>query len=494
MKVLAMYLPQFHRVKENDEWWGEGFTDWVSTKNAKPLYEGHYQPHVPQDNNYYDLSNIESMRWQSELMHRYSVDGVCMYHYWFEKGKRILEKPAEILLDHKDIDMPFCFSWANETWARSWGNVKEANVWSNLCEPDVQSKSILLKQEYGNEEDWRVHFNYLLPFFRDPRYIKYNGKPLFMIYKTRLINCLDDMLTCWRKWIKEEGFDDLYIIGSGCNPGDYSSINAELYHEPLRANKSLIENIFTAGIKKINYNSIWNNIIYETTKENTYYGGFVSYDDTPRRGVEGIVVEDVSPKKFGEYLSKLMAKNYKQGNEFVFINAWNEWGEGMHLEPDEKNGYAFLEQIPLAKQNYKDIELFNEVNNERYNAVKRQSDKYEMYLNDLDRWMTLRETNISIASLLKKYNAKKIAIYGYGIMGKHLKNELEQAGMTVEAIIDIQKNKIHVDVPVFSPNEEIPNVDLIIVSSYYFMNDIKINSNSKVVSLGAIINEGYSEL
>ena len=134
MKVIAMYLPQFHKVKENDEWWGDGFTDWVSARQAVPLFDDHYQPHIPQNRNYYDLTDKKTILWQAELMKKYGVDGVCMYHYWFKDGRKILEKPAENLLQWKDVNMPYCFCWANETWARSWSNIK-GNVWSNLSEP-----------------------------------------------------------------------------------------------------------------------------------------------------------------------------------------------------------------------------------------------------------------------------------------------------------------------------------------------------------------------
>lgn len=125
MKIFTMYLPQFHRTLENDAWWGEGFTDWVSTKNVAPLFSGHVQPRIPLNSNYYDLTEKETMKWQAELMHQYGIDGMCIYHYWFKDGRKVLEKPAENLLKWKDIDMPFCFYWANESWARSWSNVPE---------------------------------------------------------------------------------------------------------------------------------------------------------------------------------------------------------------------------------------------------------------------------------------------------------------------------------------------------------------------------------
>ena len=168
MKVLAMYLPQFHRVKENDQWWGTGFTEWSAAKGAKKLYDGHYQPRIPQNQYYYNLLDKSVMQWQAELMRKYSVDGVCIYHYWFKDNRRILEKPAENLLKWKEVEMPFCFYWANVTWARTWSKLQNKTPWTNAYEPKDSNEvnGILLEQKYGGEEHWREHFEYLLPFFQ----------------------------------------------------------------------------------------------------------------------------------------------------------------------------------------------------------------------------------------------------------------------------------------------------------------------------------------
>ena len=149
-KIIAFYLPQFHTIPENDSWWGKGFTDWINVKKARPLFHGHQQPKIPQGDNYYDLSSPETIRWQAQLANKYNIYGFCFYHYWFN-GKLLLEKPAEMLLRHPDIPLRFCFSWANEPWARTW---------------DGKSHQILINQEYGNEDDWVKHFDYLLPFFQ----------------------------------------------------------------------------------------------------------------------------------------------------------------------------------------------------------------------------------------------------------------------------------------------------------------------------------------
>ena len=167
MKIIAFYLPQFHRVPENDKWWGEGFTEWTNTSRAKPLFVGHRQPRIPQNENYYDLLNPEVQEWQANLARKFGIFGFCYYHYWFN-GKRLLEKPLETVLSTGKPDFPFCLSWANEPWTKTWeGNDKE----------------VLMAQTYGDEADWLEHINYLLKCFKDDRYIKVDGCPQFLIYR-----------------------------------------------------------------------------------------------------------------------------------------------------------------------------------------------------------------------------------------------------------------------------------------------------------------------
>lgn len=173
MKILALYLPQFHRVPENDEWWGEGFTEWTTVRNALPLFPEHEQPHIPKDNYYYDLLDKSTFQKQAEQIKNSGMDGICIYHYWFKNGRQILEKPAEKLLQWKDIQLPYCFSWAHEPWARTWGNFGDQNKWTSIYDKGKNSdRELLLEQKYGNAVDWKRHFEYLLPFFSDNRYIK----------------------------------------------------------------------------------------------------------------------------------------------------------------------------------------------------------------------------------------------------------------------------------------------------------------------------------
>lgn len=180
-KVFAAYLPQYHEIPENNEFWGKGFTDWVGVRNAKAQFKGHKQPRVPLDNNYYDLSDENVLRWQVSLANKYGVDGFNIYHYWFKDGHKVLEKPAENLLKNKDLDINYFFSWDNASWVRSWGNIK-GNAWAPEFDKEKkkEGKTTLLEFEYGNEDDWQEHFNYLLPFFKDNRYYKLNNKLEFL--------------------------------------------------------------------------------------------------------------------------------------------------------------------------------------------------------------------------------------------------------------------------------------------------------------------------
>ena len=487
-----MYLPQFHRTPENDMWWGEGFTDWVSARNGQPLFEGHYQPHKPKNGIYYDLMDVDTLKWQAELMKKYSVDGLCFYHYWFKDGKKILEKPAELLLSNKDIDMPFCFSWANETWARSWANIKGSNTWSNVLESKNGDNNcedaILLEQGYGDRRDWEEHFSYLLHFFKDNRYITVDEKPVFMIYKAGLIGSLKEMIAAFREMAVANGLSGLYVIGGFAEGIAKGVLDAVFYPEPVHANRIIMQGKYDNGIKRLSYTDIWGNILAETGSDNVYYGGFVSYDDTPRRGIEGVVVENTTPELFGEFLTQLMAKNAVAGNDITFINAWNEWGEGMHLEPDEKYGEAFLEKIKPAKECYK--EFVSYFKQQKPHDLEDRNEKHELYLNDLDLWMGLREKKIAIEDWLIENGYRKIAIYGYGIMGRHLETELNRSdNVQLEFIVDRQKNLLHTNVCVYEPTEKLPPIDVIIVASYYFFDSAKkvLPQGIEVVSLGSIL-------
>lgn len=491
MKVIAMYLPQFHRVKENDEWWGEGFTEWTTVSKAKPLFQNHEQPLVPLNSNYYDLLQHETIQWQAKLMSQYGIDAMCFYHYWFRNGRKILEKPAENLLKWKDIDMPFCFSWANETWARTWSNLTGFNNWASEYETNSEANEngILLDQQYGDKTEWEIHFNYLIDFFRDDRYIKIDGKPVFVFYKSRDIHCLENMIEYWNDLAKENGFEGIYTIGNNPRQSQCEALNKVMMSEPgysMQRCKSVLKN----GVTCYDYDEVWNNIIHEEAN-NTVIGGFVSYDDTPRHGSKGVVIENATPSKFERYMTILMERNQKMGNEFVFVNAWNEWGEGMKLEPDQKCKYKYLNAIKNAKKN---------LQKGRYREDKAQSlapilnldyDKEKHFRIILDRWLEFQESDVSIIKLLNGYLDGTFAIYGYGILGKHLMKELSEVSLRPEFVVDRSHQKAK-GIKLLNLSEPWPEVDVMIVTATYDYGTVysfikSKNRNINVVSLEHII-------
>jgi lipopolysaccharide biosynthesis protein len=350
MKIIAFYLPQFHTIPENDKWWGKGFTEWTNTKKAKPLFKGHYQPREPMNEYYYDLSDINTMIWQSKLAKKYGIYGFCYYHYWF-KGKKLLEKPLENMLSDKRVDIPFCLSWANEPWTRAW---------------DGGDKEILMPQDYGGKKDWENHFYYLLEYFKDRRYILINNKPVFLIYRTSNIPKVNEMVEFWDKLAKSEGFDGLYIVetlNTFQKKTYVQTSQAIVEFEPmftlsndypiyLKIYDFIYTKLFTNGVLSKQYDKVWNIIINRKSDKygvkKVFKGAFVDWDNTPRKGKRGLVFIDASPDKFKKYIS-LQIKNAKQLNsDFLFINAWNEWAEGTYLEPDKVNGFKYLEALKSA--------------------------------------------------------------------------------------------------------------------------------------------------
>ena len=368
MKIIPLYLPQFHTIPENDEWWGKGFTEWVNVREAKPLFEGHNQPRVPLNNNYYDLSDIETLKWQCRIAKEYGIYGFCMYHYWFN-GHLLLEKPMEMLLAHPEIDIKYCISWANHDWTDAW---KASN----------RQPKVLIAHNFDDEKDWVDHFNYLLPFFKDPRYMTENNKPLMVIYIPNIIRKLKKMLDVWSQMARDNGFDGLTFIyqsaassfdnswdhslfdyGVEMNPGYVGLANRQknssffpklmkYSHEIkrfLHIRRSLLPQKKITEVSKADYDYTWQRILELRPISNSpkmIPCAFTDWDNTPRHKERGYLFQGVSPDKFKSYFKQLIdnTKNFYD-TDMIFVFAWNEWAEGGYLEPDEKNGFAFLEAI-----------------------------------------------------------------------------------------------------------------------------------------------------
>ena len=357
-KIFAMYLPQFHEIEENNKFWGKGYTDWVAVKNAKPLYKNHQQPKHPQNDYYYDLSLISSVKWQAKIAKEYGVDGFGIYHYWFNDEQNLLAKPAEILLNNADIDINFFFAWDNISWKRTWSGVP-GNDWCPVSDNNQQKETnpILIEYRLGQKNNWKKHFDYLLPYFKDSRYEKKNNKPLFVIFHYSLD--VYEMVKYWNELAIEYGFSGIEVIYRYEKSLNIPSECPTFKYEPCYCGWNLfLSNIYNRifnilkleKIRKYNFDKIWKRIIKRSKNNNSnYYSGFVNYDDTPRRGKKGRVVTNGSVKKFGLYLSKLVDIANKNENSYIFLTAWNEWGEGAYLEPDSIDGFGYLEAIKKIK-------------------------------------------------------------------------------------------------------------------------------------------------
>ena len=361
-KIIAMYLPQYHEIPENNEFWGEGFTDWVGVKNARPLYEGQHQPKVPLNENYYDLSNPETIRWQANLAKEYGVYGFGIYHYWFSSEKQLLTKPAEIILQNKDIEIPFLFAWDNISWRRTWSKMK-GNAWSPLQDANQNQKGpeILVEYKLGDKEEWKKHFEYLLPYFRDERYIKTENKPIFvMFHYDENVFAMEEY---WKHLAKENGLAGIKIIYRYDSRKKKDKNHSYFRYEPITSawgslttrlhNKAKNEFCNLLGkerkLEVYSYDDVWRKIINQAKEpDEEYTGAFVSYDDTPRRGKQGKVIKGATPESFEANLKELLTITNRQQKKYLFLTAWNEWGEGAYLEPDTENGYAYLEALIRA--------------------------------------------------------------------------------------------------------------------------------------------------
>lgn len=370
-KVIAFYLPQYHTIPENDTSYGKGFTEWTNVRKANPLFENHNQPRIPEKNNYYNLLDINVMIEQAELAKKYGIYGFCYYHYWFKNGKKLLEKPLEAMLKDKRVDIPFMLCWANENWTRKW---------------DGGNNEIIVEQNYGDYEDLKKHIDYLCEFFRDERYIKMDGKPVFIIYKPEIIPNIRKVVGFIRKRVKENGFNGIVIMSQypdyffACKKSDLIDYHIQfepkfiqdyeieklnlkrrkLKHFMLSHNMNYLYQILLQKYQKEkkkelvhrDYDNDWQEIIdYPVNDKRTVAGAFVDWDNTPRNKM-GLVYDNATPEKFCYFFKELVTKVDKEyALDYIFINAWNEWAEGAYLEPDEKNHYKYLEAVKRVINN-----------------------------------------------------------------------------------------------------------------------------------------------
>jgi lipopolysaccharide biosynthesis protein len=345
VKSICFYLPQFHPVKENSEWWGEGFTEWRNVAKAVPNFPGHYQPHVPSDLGFYDLRLVDVQKKQAELAKAHGIYGFCYYYYWFA-GRRILEKPLEQMVAHPEVDIPFTVCWANENWTRTW---------------DGQERHILLGQNHSPEDD-EAFIRAVIPMFRDPRYIRVNGKPMLLVYRVDLFPDMKETAKRWRRIAKQEGFEDLHLCAVqfyGINDPRPYGFDAAVEFPPHQflgpenrpGELPKFTNPRWAG-NVVDYQKVVAQSLQKPVPEYMQYRGVMpSWDNTPRRQDTPHTFINSSPLDYQFWLRRLVEQTKRERppeHQFIFINAWNEWGEGCHLEPDIKHGRAYLEATKAA--------------------------------------------------------------------------------------------------------------------------------------------------
>jgi lipopolysaccharide biosynthesis protein len=350
VRLIAFYLPQFHPIPENDAWWGKGFTEWRNVVNAKPLFRGHYQPHIPADLGFYDLRVPEVRQAQADLAREYGIHGFCYYHYWFNR-RRLLERPLDEVLASGKPEFPFCICWANENWTRTW---------------DGKQDNILIAQNYSHEDDV-AHIKSLLPYLDDHRYIRVHGKPLLLVYRTELLPDPARTAELWRETSLTAGIGDLYLVTIESfqtrRDPKLLGFDAAVEFPPLGLGSSkaaAVQLFVKARILSKAY--VESNILkYKQAVDrflNSAEPGYLRFhavtpgwDNTPRRKKKALILNDSNPEQYGDWLRNVVEQTARKlgGDErLVFINAWNEWGEGNHLEPDQKWGRAYLEATRRA--------------------------------------------------------------------------------------------------------------------------------------------------
>ena len=373
-RVIAFYLPQFHPIPENDQWWGKGFTEWTNVAKAKPLFRGHYQPRIPADLGFYDLRLPEVREQQAELAREAGIEGFCYWHYWFGNGKMLLEKPFQEVLHSGKPDFPFCLGWANHSW--------KTGTWTR-----DGSDQMIAEQQYLGESDYTMHFNYVLPAFKDPRYITVDGKPLFVIFDPYGLPM--DFILTWRKLATETGLPGIHFVGYTFNSlgrplynaqGEqvtrgyfntdevqkyYNYLTQELHFDaviPIGTYRAeiLTKNRYWFALQR-KLSTAWNiNIkaLYQYDKvmrhyyapedsaENVYPSLLPQWDRSPRSGMNGIYINS-TPEKFEKTLKEALKliENKQTEHKILFLKSWNEWAEGNYVEPDLKYGHGYLDVL-----------------------------------------------------------------------------------------------------------------------------------------------------
>jgi len=351
-RLIAFYLPQFHPIPENDEWWGKGFTEWTNVASAKPLFKGHYQPHLPADLGFYDLRVPEIRSAQARLAQQHGVEGFCYWHYWFA-GRRMLERPFQEVLKSGEPNFPFCLAWANESWSGIWQG-----------QPD----KILIQQTYPGEQDYICHFQNLLGAFCDDRYIKIDGKPLFLVYMPDSLPDPQRFTDLWNELAVKAGLRGIYFVGiverlwihtPGFDGYTYHLPGTFVKALPKRQLNKLVRQLrgrsiarYLPGSSKsplvVPYSSVMGNALRPIEFGEAHYPSVLpNWDSTPRHGLNALVLTDSTPESFRTHLREAIdiVQSRESDHRLIFVKSWNEWAEGNYLEPDSRFGNEYLEIV-----------------------------------------------------------------------------------------------------------------------------------------------------
>lgn len=346
MKTIAYYLPQYHPIKENDEWWGTGFTEWTNTAKARSLFPAHYQPHVPADLGFYDLRLPEAREAQANLAKAFGVEAFCYYHYWFGHGRRLLERPFNEVLASGKPNFPFCLCWANESWTGIWHG---------------SPKKLLVEQTYPGRDDEERHFRELLPAFKDKRCVTVEGKPLFLVYSPKGLPHPLKFTEHWRSLALKAGLAGLYLVGvenAPWSPEEHGFDGATTRPLFLAKNSesgyisSRLRYYYRKWLKRptrlYSYEQSTRHLLLdECLKDNVYPCAIPNWDNTPRSGLRGLVLHGSTPELFRNHFRAVLdqVRNKPAEHRIVFLKSWNEWAEGNHFEPDLKFGHQYLQVL-----------------------------------------------------------------------------------------------------------------------------------------------------
>ncbi len=350
LKLIAYYLPQFHPIPENDEWWGKGFTEWTNVTKATPLFGGHYQPHLPGELGFYDLRIPEVMERQIELAKQYGIHAFCFYYYWFG-GKRLLERPLDMFLKHPEWDFPFCVCWANENWTRRWNGGEQ---------------DILMAQTHSPEDDLAC-IEDLARYLRDPRCVRIDGKPVLIVYRVDILPEAAATAQRWREYCRRAGLGEIMLIAAQTfgitDPRPYG-FDAAVEFPPhggrARNITHLVDDLhadFEGAI--FDYAGIPEFSPPKSTPYTAYRTVCAPWDNTARRGLAANVYANGSPASYERWLDQVATftrQHNRPQDQLIFINAWNEWAEGAHLEPDAKWGYAYLNATARVLAKHQSVE------------------------------------------------------------------------------------------------------------------------------------------